>query len=47
MVVERGDELGIAGLPVLATATIMHTREDSRTLAQQVLQFATELGFAT
>jgi LPPG:FO 2-phospho-L-lactate transferase len=47
MVVERGDETGITELPVLATSTIMHTRDASRTLAQQVLQFTRELGFAT
>jgi LPPG:FO 2-phospho-L-lactate transferase len=47
MVVERGDEAGITELPVLATSTIMHTRDDSRTLAQHVLQFARELGIST
>jgi LPPG:FO 2-phospho-L-lactate transferase len=46
MVVERGDEIGINELPVLATSTIMHTRADSRMLAEQVLAFASELGFA-
>jgi len=47
MVVEHGDQIGISELPVLATATVMHTRQNSCTLAQQVLQFAGELGFAT
>jgi LPPG:FO 2-phospho-L-lactate transferase len=43
-VVERGDELEITGLPVLGTDTLMHSREDSRKLAQRVLMFVRELG---
>ena len=44
-VVERGDEAGLAELPVLATGTLMPTREHSRELAGQVLQFARRLGW--
>jgi LPPG:FO 2-phospho-L-lactate transferase len=44
-VVERGDEGGLDGLPVLPTSTLMPTREHSRELAQQVLQFARHLGW--
>jgi hypothetical protein len=45
MVVERGDESGVAELPVLGTSTIMRTRSDSLSLAQVVLSFVRELGF--
>ena len=44
LVVERGDETAVTGLPVLATDTVMQTRADSRSLAARVLQFAQELG---
>jgi LPPG:FO 2-phospho-L-lactate transferase len=46
LVVERGDEAALSGLPVLATDTIMQTRDDSLALAEQVLQFAARLGLA-
>jgi LPPG:FO 2-phospho-L-lactate transferase len=45
LVVERGDELTLAGLPVLAADTLMHTRHDSRVLAEQLLEFARMQGF--
>jgi LPPG:FO 2-phospho-L-lactate transferase len=45
MVVERGDEASISELPVLATSTLMQSRQDSRALAEQVLTFSRELGF--
>jgi LPPG:FO 2-phospho-L-lactate transferase len=41
-VVEEGDQ--VAGLPVLATQTIMHTRAESRRLAERLLEFARSLG---
>jgi LPPG:FO 2-phospho-L-lactate transferase len=44
LVVERGDETALSGLPVLAADTVMQTRDDSRALAEQVLQFAVRLG---
>lgn len=46
-VVERGDEADISGPAVLATDTLMHTRADSRALAERVLGFARELGHWT
>jgi LPPG:FO 2-phospho-L-lactate transferase len=44
LVVERGDETTLTGLPVLATDTVMQTRADSRKLAERVLQFAQRQG---
>jgi LPPG:FO 2-phospho-L-lactate transferase len=43
MVVERGDEDGVAGIPVLPADTIMKTRADSLRLAREVLAFAESL----
>ncbi len=40
LVVERGDEAGVTGLPVLATDTVMRSRADSLRLARDVLAFA-------
>jgi LPPG:FO 2-phospho-L-lactate transferase len=40
MVVERGDEGALAGLPVLGTATIMRSRGDRLRLAGELLAFA-------
>lgn len=42
-VVERGDEAGIS-VPVLATETVMRTREEAARLAREVLAFAARLG---
>jgi LPPG:FO 2-phospho-L-lactate transferase len=39
IVVERGDEGGVAGLPVLAADTVMRSRADSLRLAREVLAF--------
>jgi LPPG:FO 2-phospho-L-lactate transferase len=47
LVVERGDEAGLGDLPLLATRTLMHTRQHSRELAEQVLQFARRHGWYT
>ncbi len=38
LVVEAGDEASVRTLPVLGTATVMHTREHSLTLARAVLE---------
>jgi LPPG:FO 2-phospho-L-lactate transferase len=43
LVVERGDEAGVSGAAVLASDTIMRTRDDSLRLAQKVLAFAESL----
>jgi LPPG:FO 2-phospho-L-lactate transferase len=43
LVVERGDDRGIAGLAVRATETIMRSRDDRRRLAEETLAFAAEL----
>jgi LPPG:FO 2-phospho-L-lactate transferase len=40
MVVERGDEHHVAGIPVHGTETVMRTRDDSLRLAREVLSFA-------
>jgi LPPG:FO 2-phospho-L-lactate transferase len=40
IVVERGDEGGVTGLPVLAADTVMRSRADSLRLAREVLSFA-------
>ncbi len=40
MVVERGDEATISGIPVLGTATVMRSRADRLTLAREILEFA-------
>ncbi|MSP60233.1 MAG: 2-phospho-L-lactate transferase [Myxococcales bacterium] len=40
LVVEHGDQGSLDGLPSLATATIMHTRDDRLRLAREVLAFA-------
>lgn len=45
LVVERGDELAVPGLRVLATETIMDTRAASRSLAERVLEFARASGY--
>jgi LPPG:FO 2-phospho-L-lactate transferase len=43
MVVERGDEAELTGMPTLATATVMRNREDRLRLAQELLRFAESL----
>ena len=43
MVVERGDEGTVAGIPVLATATVMRSRDDRLVLAREILAFAAEV----
>jgi LPPG:FO 2-phospho-L-lactate transferase len=43
VVVERGDEASVAGVPVYATATVMGDRADRTRLAREVLAFAAEL----
>jgi LPPG:FO 2-phospho-L-lactate transferase len=43
IVVERGDEGGVGGLPVLATDTVMRSRAESLRLAREVLAFAESL----
>ncbi len=43
IVVERGDEDSVEGIPVRGTDTIMKTRADSAKLAREVLAFAQEL----
>jgi LPPG:FO 2-phospho-L-lactate transferase len=43
LVVERGDEAGVQGLPVLGTDTVMQTREQSLVLARDVLRFGQQL----
>jgi LPPG:FO 2-phospho-L-lactate transferase len=40
MVVERGDEAATGPVPVLATSTIMRSRDDRLRLAQEILAFA-------
>ena len=43
IVVERGDEAAVTGLPVLATSTVMRDRADRLRLARELLQFAESL----
>jgi LPPG:FO 2-phospho-L-lactate transferase len=43
IVVERGDEAGLDGLPVLAADTVMKSRADSLRLAREVLAFTGSL----
>ncbi len=45
-VVERGDEGGVSGLPVLATRTVMKDREQSARLCREALEFALSLARA-
>jgi LPPG:FO 2-phospho-L-lactate transferase len=40
IVVERGDEATVSGIPVLGTATVMRSRADRLTLAREILEFA-------
>jgi LPPG:FO 2-phospho-L-lactate transferase len=40
IVVERGDEGGLGGIPVLATDTVMRSRADSLRLAREALDFS-------
>ena len=47
LVVERGDEVDVPGLRVLATETIMDTRAASRGLAERLLEFARALGYVS
>jgi LPPG:FO 2-phospho-L-lactate transferase len=47
LVVERGDEAFPSRVPVLATETLMHTREQSLALAHATIGFAKQLGFAS
>lgn len=42
MVVERGDEPTVAGVPVQGTSTVMRSRDDRLRLAREVLAFAAE-----
>jgi len=39
IVVERGDEATVSGIPVLGTATVMRSRADRLILAREVLEF--------
>ena len=43
MVVERGDEGTVAGIPVLGAATVMRSRDDRERLAREVLAFSSEV----
>jgi LPPG:FO 2-phospho-L-lactate transferase len=43
IVVERGDEAAISGLPVRATSTVMHDKAARLQLARETLSFAEEL----
>lgn len=43
VVVERGDEAELGELPLLATATVMRSREDRLRLARELLSFAESL----
>jgi LPPG:FO 2-phospho-L-lactate transferase len=43
MVVERGDEATVPGIPVLGTATVMRSRSDRLVLAREILAFAAEV----
>jgi LPPG:FO 2-phospho-L-lactate transferase len=43
MVVERGDDTDFGALPLLATDTIMKTRDDRLRLARETLAFAAGL----
>ncbi|HEY6464164.1 MAG TPA: 2-phospho-L-lactate transferase [Polyangiaceae bacterium] len=40
MVVERGDEATVEGMPVLGTSTVMRSRDDRLRLAREMLDFA-------
>jgi LPPG:FO 2-phospho-L-lactate transferase len=42
IVVERGDEAVVKGVPLLATSTVMRSREDRLRLAEETLRFARE-----
>ena len=42
MIVERGDESSVRDLPVLATATVMGSRDDRARLAREAIAFARE-----
>jgi LPPG:FO 2-phospho-L-lactate transferase len=44
MVVERGDEATVSGLPVVGTATVMRSRADRVRLAREVLAFGAQRG---
>jgi LPPG:FO 2-phospho-L-lactate transferase len=43
MVVERGDEATVGGIPVLGTSTVMRSREDRLRLAREILSFCAEV----
>jgi LPPG:FO 2-phospho-L-lactate transferase len=43
LIVERGDEAGVSGLPTLATATVMRSRDARLRLARELLAFAETL----
>jgi len=45
MVVERGDEATVSGIPVLGTATVMRSRADRLMLARELLEFAAALAY--
>lgn len=47
IVVERGDEAGIAGVAVLGTDTVMRRRDDRLRVAVRTLEFAAQLAAAT
>jgi LPPG:FO 2-phospho-L-lactate transferase len=42
-VVERGDEASVRDMPLLATSTVMRSRDDRLRLAQEILAFAAEV----
>jgi LPPG:FO 2-phospho-L-lactate transferase len=43
MVLERGDEATVGGIPVLGTSTVMRSREDRLRLAREILTFCAEV----
>jgi LPPG:FO 2-phospho-L-lactate transferase len=43
LVVERGDEASVRSMPLLATSTVMRSRDDRLRLAEEILVFAAEV----
>jgi hypothetical protein len=43
MVVERGDEETVSGIPVLGTSTVMRSRDGRLALAREMLAFCAEV----
>jgi LPPG:FO 2-phospho-L-lactate transferase len=43
LVVERGDEGAVRSMPILATSTVMRSRDDRLRLAEEILRFAAEV----